>query len=150
MTFRAQLTQRITRSMAWRIEELTEALRREVADLRAQVEQSSRELRDHTGDLDRRLGEVERRLHAVEGESSWSANELARLAPQAAAFEARLEQQFRPIVLTGDLADVPEARLLLEAVREEHARVRARLALVSAYEERLRRLEHRPAPQDAS
>jgi hypothetical protein len=46
-------------------------------------------------------------------------------------------------VLIGALEDLPEARRLVEVIREEHSRVRARLALVSAYEERLRRLETR-------
>jgi hypothetical protein len=34
-----------------------------------------------------------------------------------------------------------EGRGLLEAVRSEHARIRARMQVVSAYEERLRRVE---------
>ncbi len=48
----------------------------------------------------------------------------------------------------GSLEDLPESRLLVDVVREEHARVRARLSLVSAYEERLRRLEARAATPD--
>jgi hypothetical protein len=89
------------------------------------------------------VGSLERRLDTVERQADWSANELARLAPQVAALETRVEQKARPTVLTGELQDLPEARSLVEVVREEHARVRARLSLVSAYEERLRRLEER-------
>jgi predicted nuclease with TOPRIM domain len=153
LRLRTKLTHRINRSVAWRVEEMVEGLREEVAGMRRQLDDlghRTHELADRGSDLDKRLGEVQHRLDAVERESSWSANELARLAPQAAAFEARLEQQARPTVLTGGLADLPEARLLLDVVREEHARVRARLSLVSAYEERLRRLEQRTAPQGRS
>jgi chromosome segregation ATPase len=130
--------------MSWRIEEQTAALRQRVERLEDDV----RRLADDRGHLDKRLSELERRTDDVARESSWSANELARLAPQAAAFEERLEQQARPIVLTGALEDLPESRLLVDVVREEHARVRARLSLVSAYEERLRRLEARAATRD--
>ena len=150
MRFRTKLTQRINRSVAWRVEELLAGLHGDVAGLRRQLGDLENTTRDLGSDLDKRIGELERRLDAVERESSWSANELSRLAPQAAAFETRLEQQARPVVLTGELADLPEARLLVDVVREEHARVRARLSLVSAYEERLRRLEQRSAPQARS
>lgn len=147
MRFRAHLTRRINRSVAWRIDEHIEGLRAEVAGLHDRLEDGLRELRDRGHDVDERLEDLDRRLGTVEQRAVSSANQLARLTPQAAAFEARLERQARPTVLTGELADLPEARLLLDAVREEHARVRSRLALVSAYEERLRRLEERAAAQ---
>ena len=137
---RTLFTLRVNESVAWRVAEQLEPLR-------ARFDEDVRRLR---GDLDRRLGELdgrvgslERRLDAVERQADWSANELARLAPQVAALETRVEQKARPTVLAGELADLPEARSLVEVVREEHARVRARLSLVSAYEERLRRLEER-------
>jgi archaellum component FlaC len=142
--FRARLTRRINRSVAWRIDDHIVDLRSQVDDLRhllGRVEESTRELADRGADLDKRLGELDRRLDGVQEESAWSANELARLAPQVAALETRVEQKARPTVLAGELQDLPEARSLVEVVREEHARVRARLSLVSAYEERLRRLE---------
>jgi hypothetical protein len=129
MTLRRKLSARTNEAVAWRVAEQLDPLR---GDLQ-RIEE----------DLGRRLGDLERRLDAVERESSWSANELARIAPQVAAFETRLEQQVRPEVVTGSAEDLPEARALLETIREEHARIRARLALVSAYEERLRRLESR-------
>ena len=130
---RTLVTLRVNESVAWRVAEHLEPVK---AELREEV----RRLR---ADVDRRLAEVDRRLGAVERQADWSANELARLAPQVAAVETRVEQKARPTVLTGELADLPEARTLVEVVRDEHARVRARLALVSAYEERLRRLEER-------
>jgi chromosome segregation ATPase len=150
VSFRTRLTHRISRSIAWRVDEQVEGLRGEVAEVRRQLEHETRELREQGRRHDEWLADLTRRLEHVERESSWSANELARLAPQAAAFETRLEQQARPTVLTGALEDLPEARLLLDVVREEHARVRTRLSSVSAYEERLRRLEQRAADEGRS
>jgi uncharacterized protein HemY len=127
MTLRRKLSARTNEAVAWRVAEQLDPLRSEL----------------HQGlrGLERRLDDLERRLDGVERQSAWSANELARLNPQVS--ETRLEQQARPEVLTGALEDLPEARKLVEVIREEHSRVRARLALVSAYEERLRRLEAR-------
>lgn len=137
---RTMFTLRVNESVAWRVAEQLEPLK---AGLDAEV----RRLR---GDTDRRLDELDRRLGAVERQADWSANELARLAPQVAALETRVEQKARPTVLAGGLEDLPEARGLVDLVREEHARVRARLAMVSAYEERLRRLEQRLLPREGA
>ena len=150
MTLRETLRNRIDTMVAWRVDRRFDDVHGQLAELRDRLHHLDRrldELAGRDGELDKRIGELERRLDPVERESSWSANELARLAPQAAAFEARLEQQAAPTVLTGELTDLPEARTLVEVVREEHARVRARLSLVSAYEERLRRLEQRSLGQ---
>lgn len=144
MTLRGRLSARTNDAVAWRVAEQVDPLRHSVHH----IEEEHASHRDRLAELDRRLGELEGRLGAVERESAWSANELARLNPQVAAFETRLEKQARPEVLTGDLEDLPEARSLIETIREEHARIRARLALVSAYEERLRRLEGRLLQQD--
>ncbi|MFP5372284.1 MAG: hypothetical protein ACLGI3_16270 [Actinomycetes bacterium] len=130
---RTLFTLRVNDSVAWRVAEHLEPAK---AELREDIDR----LRT---DVDRQFGELERRIGELQRQADWSANELARLAPQVAALETRVEQKARPTVLTGDLADLPEARSLVELVREEHARVRARLSLVSAYEERLRRLEER-------
>jgi predicted nuclease with TOPRIM domain len=143
MTLRATLRNRIDRMIAWRVDQRFDDVHAQLGDLRGRVERIEGRL-DELGGHGHHLGE---RLDHVAHESSWSANELARLAPQVAAFETRLEQQARPQVYTGELADLPEARLLVDVVREEHARVRARLALVSAYEERLRRLEQQALAQ---
>ena len=137
---RTLFTLRVNESVAWRVAEQLEPLK---AGLDAEV----RRLRE---DTDRRLAELDRRLGAVERQADWSANELARLAPQVAALETRVEQKARPTVLAGGLEDLPEARGLVDLVRDEHARVRARLAMVSAYEERLRRIEQRLLPREGA
>jgi hypothetical protein len=137
MTLQRKLSGRVTEAVAWRV---TEQLgRSELADRVRRLE----DLVGQNGEIEKRISELERRLAVVERTADWSANELARISPQVAAFEVRLEEQARPAVFTGELEDLPEARLLVDVVREEHARVRARLALVSAYEERLRVLESR-------
>jgi uncharacterized protein involved in exopolysaccharide biosynthesis len=142
MTLRGRLSARTNEAVAWRVAEQVDPLRHDVQHV------EELHVGDRLAELERRLGDIDSRLGAVERESAWSANELARLNPQVSAFETRLEQQARPEVLTGGLEDLPEARNLIDAIREEHARVRARLALVSAYEERLRRLEARMLQQD--
>lgn len=144
---RTRFTLRVNRSIAWRVAEQVDPLRGELA---GDVRQVRDDLDRRIGDVDARMGALEARLGAVERQADWSANELARMAPQMAALETRVEQKARPTVLTGGLEDLPEARSLVEVVREEHARVRARLALVSAYEERLRRLEERLLQRDGA
>jgi chromosome segregation ATPase len=144
MTLRGRLKARTDEAVAWRVAQQVDPLMQTVHRLDAE----NRSHRERLAEIDRRLGEIDGRLHAVERESAWSANELARLNPQVASFETRLEKQAHPEVFTGGLEDLPEARNLIDAIREEHARVRARLALVSAYEERLRRLEARMLQQD--
>lgn len=147
-------------ALADREAELRERAR---ADLRAEFAGGLEErafVRDLTNvservdELERRLGAwsdgYEARFGALEERAEWNAHQISRLAPQAAALEERLEHTARPVVVTpGDGADLAEARMLVEVVREEHARVRSRLALLSAYEERLRVLEARAFPPAA-
>ena len=84
------------------------------------------------GDNERRIADLER--------------ELVRLSPQVAALEERVERISRQ--LSGepapvDDADLAEARSLVDEVRAEHARVRARITAATVFEERLRVLEER-------
>lgn len=82
--------------------------------------------------------------------------ELARVAPQVAALEARLAALTGASPATPDLEsalDRAEAgdsvpADLLEAIRAEHARVRARVSAAARYEERLRRVEEKLAHLD--
>jgi predicted nucleic acid-binding Zn-ribbon protein len=97
-----------------------DALRADLADLRRDVEQATKDLDGHV---------------------KWLYDEQRRLAPHLAALEARVAAFERP----GSVARLAE-RLEYSAdeadeVRVEHARIRARLAAVSKYEERLARLE---------
>lgn len=85
------------------------------------------------------------RLAAVEGQVGEALREFRRIGPQVAALEARLEtleERLEPAP-TGDAAEHAEARSLVEEVRTEHARVRARISAATVFEERLRVLEER-------
>ncbi|HEX4189384.1 MAG TPA: hypothetical protein VHZ06_00205 [Marmoricola sp.] len=87
---------------------------------------------DVIADLQRRLADVER--------------EAIRLSPQVAALEARVEDLRARLDDTGypaDDAERAEARRLVEEVRSEHAKVRARISGAVVFEERLRVLEER-------
>lgn len=124
-------------AMAARIDELAAAV-----DLKNVSERVDR--------LDQVTGAAGEELRRLDEQATWNAHQISRLAPQAAAFEQRLEREARPLVVRADGADLPESRMLVEVVRDEHARIRTRLSALSAYEERIRRLEDRafPPPTD--
>ena len=72
--------------------------------------------------------------------------ELVRLSPQLAAVEERLESLRAKIedpAFIADDAERAEARRLVEEVRAEHAKVRARISGATVFEERLRVLEQK-------
>lgn len=87
------------------------------------------DLPDLVAALETRLADVER--------------ELGRVAPQVAALEARLEDLAAlvegPVSATDD--EMATARSLLDEVRTEHARIRARISAATVFEERLRVVE---------
>jgi predicted nucleic acid-binding Zn-ribbon protein len=86
-------------------------------------------------------GEVERATQELDGHVKWLYDEQRRLAPHLAALEARVAAFERPgsmAKLTERLEFSPDEA---DEVRAEHARIRARLAAISKYEERLARLE---------
>ncbi|MGH3371962.1 MAG: hypothetical protein ACRDPR_18405 [Nocardioidaceae bacterium] len=89
--------------------------------------------------LDRQSG----RIGALE-------RDLARIGPQVAALEARVED-LRQRLETPELRDgeYAEAVSLVEEVRREHHRIRARITAATRFEERLRRLEDRFADVEA-
>lgn len=72
--------------------------------------------------------------------------ELARVSPQVAALEERLAALSASAPAdqgTVLRSDDPGAADLLEAIRAEHSRVRARISAAAKYEERLRQLEEK-------
>ncbi|WP_206784013.1 hypothetical protein [Amycolatopsis sp. MtRt-6] len=85
--------------------------------------------------------DVERTTQELDGHVKWLYDEQRRLAPHLAALETRIAAFERP----GSVARLAErleyAPDEAEEVRAEHARIRARLAAISKYEERLARLE---------
>lgn len=97
------------------------------------------DLGGQVADLDRRLGDALR--------------ELGRIGPQVAALEERVELLRRRIedpTPESRPEDVAAARSVLEEVRAEHARVRARISAATVFEERLRVLEARAGVDSAT
>lgn len=94
---------------------------------------------DRVADLERRLGDAVR--------------EIARIGPQLAALEERVEDlraRLQDPPPTADAAEVEAARSVLDEVRAEHARVRARISAATVFEERLRVLEERAGVDSAT
>ncbi|WP_410668136.1 hypothetical protein [Amycolatopsis sp. cmx-4-68] len=98
-----------------------------------------------TADHRRRLDDAEHHLEQARGDLRWTRAELDRLIPHVAAQEGRLETLRESIALVpnADAPQVAEARTLIEEIQRQHAQIRVRLAGISRYEDRLRRLEER-------
>jgi chromosome segregation ATPase len=92
--------------------------------------------------IERRLADVDQRLRVVGQIARGAKSEVGRVASQAAALETRVEdiRQGSQLV-AGSSAEVDDARQVVDDVRREHQRVRARLTAISWYEDRIRKLE---------
>lgn len=98
------------------------------------------------------MGRVKRSIYALQESLRHQAliadvaRDVVRMTPQVAALEERLERlrvrvdQSAAHVAEGETA---EALSILEEVRAEHARIRARIAAAAVFEERLRVIEER-------
>lgn len=114
---------RLDLALRWRIEEAVAPLRHQIADLRAATDDSRSAL-----------------------------IEVRRMAPQLAAAEARLAELTELVTRARPVGDEEgaEAVRLIDEIRKEHRRIRARMTAISWYEERLRRLEERiGGPEEA-
>jgi chromosome segregation ATPase len=117
----------------------------QLADLRRRLDEASALLAEH----DRSRHEHWARLGSVSDEVGRLRFDVDRMVPVVAALEARVEKLHQdavpPSVPPLDEASSADFELhlrhLLDEVRREHAQVRARMSVVAAYEERLRRLE---------
>ena len=105
-------------------------------------------LRERKQSYDQRLSSQAARIEGMQKRfdqwslaSARSRVEYAAVAHQIAAFEQRLTDLEAAQVEPGDDPARAEARSIVAEVRAEHARVRARLTMLGAYEERLRRIE---------
>ena len=79
--------------------------------------------------------------------------ELIRISPQLASLEQRVEALRARVddpAFTADDAQRAEARRLVDEVRAEHARVRARVSSAVVFEERLRVLEAKTGVDSAT
>lgn len=128
---------RIDKAMRWRADE--------------QVRQHLAGVNDRLDSLERRLDEFGQRLDKIGHDNFWTAEEMRRVAPQVAALDSRLEdlrQGMHPV--SGSVEEIEQARNVLDEVRREHERVRARLTAVAWFEDRLRKLEDQLAARDTS
>ncbi|MGZ4427890.1 MAG: hypothetical protein ACXVEV_07925 [Nocardioidaceae bacterium] len=95
--------------------------------------------------------EVVERLDRQHGRIAAVERDLARIGPQVAALEARLESLRDLVETTRAAGGSPQdgtaqdaAGLdVLDEVRREHERMRARVSAAARFEERLRQLEER-------
>jgi len=128
------LVGRIARLIDFRVDDRTRGLADRVNNL------------EHaTADHRRRLDNAEHNLEQARGDLRWTRAELDRLIPHVAAQEGRLEtlRESMSLVPSTDSAQIAEARTLIEEIQRQHAQIRVRLAGISRYEDRLRRIEDR-------
>lgn len=122
----SRIRPRVETIAADRSAQVARELRAELADLRAELQSNVTDLRTAVAATHERINQVE-----------WTQE---RLGPQVAAVDERLAVVERPVP-AGDQSEQDEARSLVEEVRSEHARVRARLSAVASYEHRIAQLE---------
>ena len=130
----------------------TKGLRAKVAKHATALTTLRTRVDDHQGRLarqDERLKDLQERVTYLDRARTMEASERERRDAQFGTIEVRLadlEQRLhdaRP-QFAGTPPDdeaLAEAAGLVDAVRTEHARIRARMQVISAYEERLRRVE---------
>lgn len=112
--------------------------RRGQRELRQAVDQLQQRAEHSDEQFDRqhhRIGAIER--------------EVVRIGTQVAAIEARLEdvrQESQPV--SADGAGDAQSLAVLDEVRREHQKVRARISAAARYEERLRQVEDRVSRLD--
>lgn len=130
-----------TKGLRARVAKHTAAL----SSLRARVDAQQERLARH----DQRLKDIETRIKDVDRGTVLDTVERERRDAQFGTIEVRLadlEQRLADAASGVGEAPLGEEQLaagrsLLDEVRTEHARIRARMQVVSAYEERLRRVE---------
>ncbi|WP_199440205.1 hypothetical protein [Umezawaea beigongshangensis] len=114
--------------------------------LRHLLEETRAELRDEAT-LVRSRDEAERsdlahRVDSLRGDLDWHANQIDRIGTHLASLEERVASaEHERVTAPDDPADLVRARGFIDEIRDEHARVRARLSAVASYEERIGRLE---------
>jgi chromosome segregation ATPase len=118
---------RVETIAAQRSAAVAQELHAEIADLRA-------ELRRDLADLRTAMDATRNLTDQVE----WT---QSRMGPQVAALDERVAQLEQPTTLTGTKEEEAEARTLVDEVRTEHAKVRARLSAVASYEHRIAKVE---------
>lgn len=127
----------------------TKGLRTKVASQAAALKALRASVDDLRGKHQQRLKDLEAQVRYLERARTMEASERERRDAQFGTIEVRLaelEQQVADARSRGgstapDEAGLAEAHGLVDEVRTEHARIRARMQVISSYEERLRRVE---------
>ncbi len=136
------IVRRAGAAVDWRIDELRHEVAPRIEALHGDLEGAGAELAALRGAIDglhADIEEVRRRMEALE-------SELHRVTPQVASIEVRLEDAAERLddLAPSELSSPDPAALeALRQARVEHARIRARLAAISHFEERLRVIEKR-------
>jgi predicted nucleic acid-binding Zn-ribbon protein len=111
------------------------------------VEQQIRRLRMELRKQRRRIEKLHKaeelrtaRLRELQQHFGWMGNQVAALETRMAAVDEARSTVTQSIEPSDDPVAV-EVRALVEDVRRQHERVRVRFRVISAYEERMRRLE---------
>lgn len=114
------------------------------AKTNAQLRNQILKLQERVSRLQDRVTELKRELGPVQHDQRQREVDYLRALQQLAALEqrvGRIEEQREPDQFTSDEPSLREARSLVDTVRREHDQVRVRFQIISAYEERMRRLE---------
>jgi chromosome segregation ATPase len=106
----------------------------------------SAEIAELRTDLHQQLSDLRVELattHTLAAELDWAQNELRRITPHIAAVDERVGvlERTKAIYLDTDTEQQSEARSLVEEIRAEHAKIRARLSAVASYEHRIAKME---------
>ena len=114
----------------------------------AKLREAADTLRTRVDRQDKRVAELEELVKELQRATTLDTSERERRDTQFGSLEVRLadlEQRLAVPSRSPDGAADAEAldagRALLDEVRTEHSRIRVRMQVVSAYEERLRRVE---------
>ncbi len=108
--------------------------------LKATTQQQAKQLREVT----KAFADLKARVTPFDKASSLRELEHGRFSYQIGSIEerlARVEERISDGTFVADDAEAAEARSLVDEVRREHEQARVRMQIISAYEERLRRVE---------
>lgn len=114
------------------------------AKVDAQLRGQLLKLQDRLSRQQESIKELRRELGPVQHDQRQREVDYVRAMQQLGALETRvgrLEERLEPDRFTADDESLREARSLVDTVRREHDQVRVRFQIISAYEERMRRLE---------
>jgi chromosome segregation ATPase len=131
---------RKTRVMVRDLRRQSNAQGKEQAKLQAQVAKLTTQVER----IDKTIASLAPKVEPYVKASDLRALEHGRFSLQLGAAEERLgdlEQRISDRPHTVGEGTLPEAQELLDAVRREHQQIRVRMQIISAYEERLRRVE---------